>query len=467
MRWSSARGWIWIMVLVVILSPFCIAVSSAWAERTGGHDSIGASSTAKTWYLAEGSTGGSFQTWVLVQNPSKEKAKVSLTYMTPEGPVAGPVEEIDASSRMTFLVNDTVPNTDSVSTKVESDVGVVAERSVYWDNKGDMDQDTLQQMTLEQKVGQLFCIGFDGTAMGPDIEALLRTVQPGGVILFGRNVTDAGQVRTLDAQLQSLSKEVSGQPLFIATDQEGGKINRIKWTDDAVSAANVTSSEQAYDIGQRRGLALRDLGINLNLAPVLDAGVPGDFLTKYERCFTGGPDRISALAGSMISGQKAGGILSTAKHFPGYGGITFDPENDHIAVLNQLPEYSQFKEVAKAQPEFVMAVASAIYTPLDPSLAFTLSPAGIDLLRKTISGDYLVITDDLGTKTLKETYTLRGAVTGAFKAGVDVLLVCHSPDPLEAFSHMVNAVRSGEISEDQVNQRVMKILQLKQGMTTR
>ena len=320
----------------------------------------------------------------------------------------------------------------------------------------------LQQMTLEQKVGQLFCIGFDGTAMGPEIEGLIRTVRPGGVILFGRNVADAGQVRALDAQLQALSREVSGQPLFIATDQEGGKIRRINWTDDNVSQANVTSPQQAYDIGLQRGRALKDLGINLNLAPVLDAGVEGDFLTKNERCFTGGADRIGTLAGSMISGQKAGGIFSTAKHFPGYGGITFDPENDHIAVVNQLPQYSQFKQVAKAQPEFVMAVASAIYTPLDANLAFTLSPAGINLLRKTISGDYLLITDDLGTKTLKETYTLKVAVTQAFKAGVDVLLVCHSPDPLEAFHHMVDAVRSGEISETEVNQRVGKILQMKQ-----
>jgi beta-N-acetylhexosaminidase len=101
---------------------------------------------------------------------------------------------------------------------------------------------------------------------------------------------------------------------------------------------------------------------------------------------------------------------------------------------------------------------------LDPNLAFTLSPAGINLLRKTIGGDYLVITDDLGTKTLKETYTLRGAVTLAFNAGVDVLLVCHSPDPLEAFGYMIDAVRSGEISEAQVDERVLKILQLKQSI---
>jgi beta-glucosidase-like glycosyl hydrolase len=461
MQRKCACGGTWSLVLAVILSAVFITVPSAGVLGAGGHDSAGVSSTARTWYLAEGSTGGTFQTWVLVMNPGKEKANVHLTYMTTEGSVEGPSAQIEGGRRKTFRVNDTLPNTDSVSTRVDSNIGVVAERAVYWGGATDAVQDALQHMTLEQKVGQLFCIGFDGTAMGPEVEGLIRTVSPGGVILFSRNVSDAGQVGALDAQLQALSMEVSGQPLFIATDQEGGRIRRITWTDDSVSQANVTTPKQAYDIGLKRGQALKDLGINLNLAPVLDSGVAGDFLTGYERCFTGGPDRISSLAGSMISGQKAGGILSTAKHFPGYGGITFDPENDHIAVVDQLPQYSQFKQVAKAQPEFVMAVASAIYTPLDANLAFTLSPVGISLLRKTISGNYLVITDDLGTKTLKETYTLKGAVTQAFKAGVDVLLVCHSPDPLEAFGHMVDAVRSGEISETQLDQRVLKILQMK------
>ena len=460
MLMKPARCAIWILTLVLVLSLFCGGISSADTNRAGGHDSIGVSSPATTWYLAEGSTGGTFETWVLVMNPETATANVQLTYMTPSGPVAGPSAPLPARSRMTFRVNDAVPGVDSVSTRVDSDRGVVAERAVYWDDRKTAIM--LERMTLEQKVGQLFCIGFDGTAMGPDIDTLMRTIQPGGIILFGRNVTGADQVQELDARLQALSKEVSGQPLFIATDQEGGKINRINWIDDTVSEANVNSPEQAYDIGLRRGRALSALGINLDLAPVLDAGVPGDFLTKYERCFTGGPDRISSLAGSMISGQKAGGTFSTAKHFPGYGGITFDPENDHLAILDKLPDFSQFREVSGAGPEFVMAVASAIYTPLDQNLAFTLSPAGISLLRQTISGDYLVITDDLGTKTLKETYTLKGAVTLAFKAGVDVLLVCHTPDPLDAFHYMVDAVRSGEIDETQVDERVMKILELKE-----
>ncbi len=101
-------------------------------SRTWGHDSVGASSPATTWYLAEGSTNGGFETWVLVQNPNDHAANVNLQYMTPSGPVAGPSYTLSANSRKSFFVADTVPNQWSVSTKVTSDRAVIAERSMYW-----------------------------------------------------------------------------------------------------------------------------------------------------------------------------------------------------------------------------------------------------------------------------------------------------------------------------------------------
>ena len=106
-----------------------------WNNRIGGHDSIGVTSPADTWYLAEGSTGGSFETWVLVQNPNDTAANVTLTYMTPSGEIAGPTQAIDPNSRYTFNVANSAPGQDSVSTKVTSDVGVIAERAMYWNNR--------------------------------------------------------------------------------------------------------------------------------------------------------------------------------------------------------------------------------------------------------------------------------------------------------------------------------------------
>jgi len=106
-----------------------------WNSRIEGHDSIGTTAPAKTWYLAEGSTGAGFESWVLVQNPNSSPANVQLTYMTPTGPVTGPSETIAANSRKTFNVAETVPGVYEVSTKVTSNAPVIAERAMYGDAK--------------------------------------------------------------------------------------------------------------------------------------------------------------------------------------------------------------------------------------------------------------------------------------------------------------------------------------------
>jgi riboflavin synthase alpha subunit len=106
-----------------------------WEDRIGGHDSIGVTSPSPTWYLAEGSTGGSFETWVLVQNPGSEMATVDLTYMTEAGAVPGPTLYLEPQTRQTVNVAGTVPDTWSVSTTVSSNKPVIAERAMYWEDR--------------------------------------------------------------------------------------------------------------------------------------------------------------------------------------------------------------------------------------------------------------------------------------------------------------------------------------------
>ncbi len=337
------------------------------------------------------------------------------------------------------------------------------------DENGDkkQEEDILAGMSLEEKVGQLFMIGVQGTEMTPETQQLLQTVHPGGVILFGRNIQDADQLTKLIEDLQDVANADTGQPLFISTDQEGGEIVRIKWLDDGVAEADITSTDQAYRIGLERGQDLKGLGINQNLAPVLDMCQPGDFLTQYKRCFPGSPQQVGELGKSVISGQRDGGILSTAKHFPGYGGIVFDPENDQIPTVSQVPEISQFKVAAQASPEFIMT-ANVIYEEIDANTPFTLTPAGIEYLRKEVSGDYLVITDDLASKVLKAKYTMEGTVVMAAKAGNDILLIsANQPeDPEAAYNAVLDAVKNGDIGEEEINKRVTAILRLKDKLSS-
>jgi beta-N-acetylhexosaminidase len=321
-------------------------------------------------------------------------------------------------------------------------------------------------LSTQEKVGQLFLVGFEGTQLTLEIEEMLTTIHPAGVILFGRNIQDADQLRKLIVDLQDVAMNDTGIPLLVATDQEGGQITRIPWLDDGVSEAETSDSEQAYHIGLQRAQALADLGINVNLAPVLDMGMPGDFLSKYGRTFQGGPEQVGELGSSVIHGQKDGGIFSTAKHFPGYGGIDFDPENDMIPVVPGIPEISQFRIACEADPKLVMT-ANVIYTELDADYPLALSPAGIAFLRQELGDAYLVVTDDLASKVLKNTYTLPGTVTLAARAGVDILLIsANEPgDPMEAYNALMEAVNNQEISEEDLNERVGKILRLKQRIT--
>ena len=330
---------------------------------------------------------------------------------------------------------------------------------------GKQDGDILAGMSLEEKVGQLFMIGVQGTEMTPDTQELLETIHPGGVILFGRNVQEASQLAELIADLQSVALD-TGHLLFISIDQEGGEIVRLPWLDDSVAEADITGTDQAYTIGRKRGQDLASLGINQNLAPVMDMCQQGDFLMQYKRCFQGSPQEMGELGKSVISGQRDGGVFSTAKHFPGYGGIDFDPENESIPTVPQVPEIAQFKVAAEASPEFIMT-ANVIYQDIDANTPFTLTPAGIEYLRKEIAGDYLIITDDLASKVLKAAYTMEGTVVMAAKAGNDILLIsANQPeDPMTAYNALLDAVKNGEISEDELDERVTRILRLKEKLT--
>ncbi len=320
-----------------------------------------------------------------------------------------------------------------------------------------------QEMPLEKAVGQILMVGFEGKTMTPEVENLLKIVHPGGVILFGRNIEDAQQLSSLVESMQGVALADSGQPLFIAIDQEGGQVRRITWLDDAMAPADIATAQRAYELGRLRGQGLGQMGINLNLAPVLDMAVPGDFLYRYGRILPGGPDSVGTLGLNLIRGQSDGGIFSTAKHFPGYGGITYDPETAAIPVLQDYPEIMQFQLAMAAQPEFVMT-ANVVYNSLDPRLPFSLSSTGIEFLRRTLPGDYLVITDDLASKVLQERFSLPETVVLARQAGADILLVSsnQSTQVIAAYQRLLDAVRGGTINEETLSETVARIKRLKE-----
>jgi len=317
----------------------------------------------------------------------------------------------------------------------------------------------LEDMSLAEKIGQLFLIGIDGINMTPETQKLIAGIQPGGVLLLKRNIDNETQTKELIEDLQQASLMSSGIPLLIGVDQEGGNICTINFAEEKTSQSAILSPEQAHDIGLSRGEELKELGINLNLAPVLDTAKSGDFL--FSRSFQKDTSDASALAKALISGQKEASILTAIKHFPGYGDIIFDPE-DKLAVLKETPEVSIFSTAAEAQPEFVMT-SNVIYSEVDPNLPFSFSEKGMKLLKESVGEGPIIITDDLPQQSLIDKFSLKGVVTLPLRAGADMLTFSNNwGTTLQAAVRILDlAVRTGEISEARINASVLKIIKLK------
>jgi beta-N-acetylhexosaminidase len=319
----------------------------------------------------------------------------------------------------------------------------------------------LKSLTLKEKIGQLFVIGFEGTNLTPQLEEIFKKYRPGGVLLLSRNIESEEQLRKLIKDLQDLSLNETGLPLFIAVDQEGGIISRVDFAKEKTPQAEIKNTDQAFLIGQKRETELKELGINLNLAPVLDITQESDFL--FGRSFQKKTDTTGLLAKFLILGQKAAGALSVIKHFPGYEGIAFDPEEE-LAKTDLLPEISQFKKAMEANPDFVMT-ANVVYKNLDPQLPFTFSPDAIQFLKDNLGENVLIISDDLAQNYLLENFSLKEVVVKPVEAGIDLLIFSgwevETRQGLEAF---YTAFENGEIQTTKVESVINKIIKLKKNL---
>ncbi len=316
----------------------------------------------------------------------------------------------------------------------------------------------LEKLTMDQRIGQLFILGVEGKEMSQSTKDLISRLHPGGILLLGKNIGTKEQLKKFISDLQSISLADTGLPLFIAIDQEGGTVSRIDWIENTPQQ-EIGSAKQAYEVGRERGTSLSEVGINLNFSPLLDIAVTGDFI--YSRTFGQNATETGELAGKLVAGQKDGGILSTVKHFPGYGGIAFNPE-DKMATLDKIPEFSQFQTAVLANPEFVM-VTDVIYKELDPGIPFVFSKKAVDFLKKEVSGKYLVVSDDLSQYSFLKNYSLTDIVSLPIKAGIDVLIFSGWREPVESGPEAIkSALLSGKLSEQDINKSVLKIIELKE-----
>ena len=325
------------------------------------------------------------------------------------------------------------------------------------------------EMTSREKIGQLFMVGFMGTTVTSDLASFIKEYKPGGVILFSRNLESVEQIVELTNDLQRCSPQ---SPLLISIDQEGGRVSRLPKGFTIFPPCELigrcNSGELAYAVAATTAKELRAVGINMNMAPVLDVNSNPDNPVIGDRAFGSVSDVVSEMALVTAAGLQDNKVVACGKHFPGHGDTNADSHKELPVVEAsrerlETVELPPFRRAAAAGIETMMT-AHVLYKALDDRLPATLSPDIIThLLREQMQYDGVVLTDDLEMHAIVDHYGLGDAAVRAFLAGCDVLLICKDRDrEIAAFESVEKAVASGTIATKRLDQSVTRIQGVKQ-----
>lgn len=336
---------------------------------------------------------------------------------------------------------------------------------------------------LEIKIGQLIMTGIDGKVVNDDARYVIDELKIGNVILMGRNVESPQQVLALTQGLQSLASIAIGIPLLIATDQEGGRVQRLNESAGFLrmpSPATVGTSTQPEAIrrfGHAVGEELRAVGVHAAFAPVLDVNDNPDnpVIARLRRSFGDSPDLVTQAAIPFIAGLHDARILSGGKHFPGHGNTSKDSHYDLPTVSKDRTTLAE----TELQP-FLAAIAAGIdmlltahvaYLALDASGApATLSkPILTGLLRRDLGFTGLIVTDGLEMDGITRHCTIGEAAVRAVEAGADIVL-CVRQHPAsdrgrkviaEIQTALIESTVSGRLSETRIDESFQRIVDLK------
>jgi beta-N-acetylhexosaminidase len=313
-------------------------------------------------------------------------------------------------------------------------------------------------MTLDEKIGQLMIIGFEHPYVDAHIKKMITQYHIGGINLLGRNITGEAQTKKLMADLQALSSTT----LFLATDQEGGTVTRFKFLKELTPQSKITDREMARRVAEARGKELMNLGVNMNFAPVLDYVTdPTSYL--YTRTFATTSESIAEMGEEMVEGYTATGVVSVAKHFPGYGNIKPDPHKNTATVNISAEELEKFLYSFKYGIEHgaeAIMTAHIIIPSVDSKPATLSSKFLTDMLRDDMHFEGVIITDDLEMVSAG-TSTERLAVA-SIKAGADMIISTYTTTKhVLIFNALKKAVETGEIPLERLDASVERILRLK------
>jgi beta-N-acetylhexosaminidase len=314
--------------------------------------------------------------------------------------------------------------------------------------------------------GQLLMVGLPGPAADAEAMRLVQDLQVGGVILFARNIQSPEQVWRLTQDLQQ-ARPPGSPPLLIAVDQEGGPVQRLKTPFTLIPAARelgtTRTPEEVEDLARRVGRELALVGINVNLAPVVD--VPrSPACPQWERAYSADPERAARYALAASRGYLAGGVIPVTKHFPGLGDTMADSHQVLPLALSgdakREADLRPFREAAAAGVPMIMT--AHLLVPEWDSRPATLSAVALqDWLRWRLGFQGVIITDDLEMGAIAGRLPVAAAAREALAAGADLLLICNN---WQAAWDAAQMLAADEALTGRVRESAARLLRLRQSL---
>ncbi|MCF8144740.1 MAG: beta-N-acetylhexosaminidase [Deltaproteobacteria bacterium] len=331
---------------------------------------------------------------------------------------------------------------------------------------------TLDLSELNSWIGRLFMSGIPGPEMDKGTEALIRDRALGGVILFARNIETPIQVATLCSRLQEAAMDSQGIPLFLAVDQEGGRVARLqepftRFPGNSVIGNDPHATERALEFGKTTAREMGLVGLNMDMAPVVDVRMGALEQHLDGRIFSHDPKKVAMLGQCVVKSLQENGVMAVAKHFPGLGRATRDPHHDLPTIEADMDEIeeSHLLPFRAAMEQGVSAVMTshALYPALDPEYPGTLSHRVVTgLMRERLGFDGLVVTDDLEMGAIQKGWGVAAGAVAAFVAGCDILLICKDQGAvLEGMARLRDGLLRKEVPLERLHQSVRRVMTAK------
>ncbi len=321
-------------------------------------------------------------------------------------------------------------------------------------------------LTAAQLVGQRMIYSYDGTTPPAGLRRRIARGEAAGVILFRQNIASRSSLRAAMRSLQSIRRPAGLRaPLLVMIDQEGGLVKRLGGAPSRSPAqiGRLGKASVARSEGRATAANLLGVGVNVNLAPVVDVGRPGSYQARTERSYSSDPARVTAMANAFVAGLQERGVVASLKHFPGLGTVPRDEDSQAQRVGLSLPTLRRIDESPfTGTAAQVVMTSTAIYPAMSARPAMLSPRVSTQELRGQVGFRGVSITDDITVPALRRYGSLAANGRSATRAGNDLLLYCSGYSPAAgAADALVRDTRAGRLSSPAMRASVRRILALR------